>query len=123
MKNQLKLTREDCFEIEEAKFNKLFLNIVDDTLIDLLGENAKKALYIYLETVFFLKRNDFINDLESFHEGLEKIFGSGAIMIENIIAKILYKKINLKFKEDTFINLMEKVKEQATSQRHSCDPF
>ena len=112
---------QDCFETGEAKFNKLFLNAVDDTISDLLGENAKKALYIYLKTVFFLKKNDFIKDLEAFHKGLTKIFGESAIDIENLIAKVLYQKIDQKFEKGDFASLIIKAKIRFTTKRRLQD--
>jgi hypothetical protein len=82
-------------------FDKLLLEVVDDTLSS-LGDSAKQAIYFHLQDKFEIRKNDIPYRLEDFAEGLEKIFGLGAKFLEILMMKKLYEKIGqpLKWNEN-----------------------
>jgi len=97
--------------IGEARFNELLLEVIDDRLTRLLGEEAKKTLYIYLKAVLFLERENIGRELKLFHKGLKLLFGSSAIEMEDVIVKGLLSRLGLKISgKDTFVNFVEKAK-------------
>jgi hypothetical protein len=73
-------------------FNKSLLEAVDEGL-SLVGKSAKQIIYFYLEKNFNITRDDVPQRVEEFANALEKMFGSGAKIIEIQIMKKLYKKI------------------------------
>ena len=97
--------------IGEARFNELLLEVIDNSLTSLLGEDAKKALYIYLKAVLFLERESVGKELEVFHTGLTLLFGSSAVEIEDVIVKELLSRLGLEISgKDTFVNFVKKAK-------------
>ncbi len=60
------------------------------------------AIYYHLKSQFQLSYEEIPQKIDSFQEGIEKIFGTGARFIEILILKNLYAKINL---PDVFDNV------------------
>jgi len=58
-----------------------------------LGESGKQAVYFHLEKRFGIKKCEIAFRVEDFADALEKIFGSGARLLEIQIMKSLYRKI------------------------------
>jgi len=79
------------------KFEELLLEAIDEGL-SLLGETPKQAVYFHLEKTFKIKRLDIPYRIEEFTDAIEKIFGTGAKIIEIQIMKCLFKKVGYKFK-------------------------
>jgi hypothetical protein len=87
---------------QEAKkktmsFEEDLLEAIDEGL-SLLGESAKQAVYFHLEKTFKMNRLDVPYRIEEFIDAVEKIFGSGAKILEIQIMKCLFKKVGYKFK-------------------------
>jgi hypothetical protein len=74
------------------------LEAVDDGLLT-LGESGRNAIDFHLQSLYSLKREDIPNQPEAFAEGLRKIFGSGAEVIEKATVKSLYHKLGIKYEE------------------------
>lgn len=72
--------------------NRFLLEAVDEGL-SLVGKSAKQIIYFHLEKNFNITRDDVPQRVEEFANALEKMFGSGAKIIEIQIMKKLYKKI------------------------------
>ena len=87
-------------ELVEAKtlFKRALLEAIDDGLLT-LGESGREAIYFHLQKLCSLKREDVSEKPEAFVEGLRKIFGVGAEVIERAIVKTLYCKLELKYEE------------------------
>jgi hypothetical protein len=91
-------------------FDKLLLEVVDDTLSS-LGDSARQAIYYHLEDKFEITKNDIPYRLEDFADGLEKIFGLGAKFLEILMMKKLYERIGqpLKWNENKELMFAEYV--------------
>ena len=78
-----------------------------------LGESSRHMIFFHLENSYSLKRHEIPKKPEAFAEGLEKIFGVGASVIEKIIIKTLYSKLGLNYenhKDYTFIDHLKNFK-------------
>ncbi len=74
-------------------FNEILVNSIDESLT-VLGENVKTSIYINLEQAFKISRQTIPNDIDSFLNALERIFGSGAKHLELLIMENLHEKIS-----------------------------
>ena len=79
------------------KFEEALLEAIDEGL-SLLGESPKQMVYYHLEETFKINRQDIPFKIEEFTDAIEKIFGSGAKIIEIQIMKALYEKLGNNFK-------------------------
>ena len=84
-------------EKKTMNFEEVLLEAIDEGL-SLLGESSKQAVYFYLEKTFKMNRLDIPYRIEEFTDAVEKIFGSGAKILEIQIMKCLFKKVGYKFK-------------------------
>jgi hypothetical protein len=85
--------------VEKGKdFDRLFIEAVDEGL-DVLGESGRHMIFFHLEKSCSVKRHEIPKKPEAFAEGLEKIFGAGASVIEKLIVKSLYLKLGLKYED------------------------
>jgi len=83
---------------KQEEFEKLFMEAVDESLKS-LGESVRQMIFFHLENSYSIKRHDIPKKPEAFAEGLEKIFGKGASVLEKIIVKTLYSKLGLEFED------------------------
>jgi len=83
---------------KEKDFEKLFIEAVDEGL-ETLGESGKHMIFFHLEKSYSIKRHEIPKNPEAFAEGLEKIFGAGAAVLEKLIVKNLYSKLGLKHED------------------------
>jgi hypothetical protein len=84
-------------EKKTIKFEEVLLEAIDEGL-SLLGESSKQAVYFHLEKTFKMNRVDIPYRIEEFTDAIEKIFGTGAKIIEIQIMKCLFKKVGYSFK-------------------------
>jgi len=97
--------------IEESRFNELFIDVMEHTISDILGGEAKKEICLYLKAVVFLEVENISKELVVFDAGLKRLFGAGATTLENAIVKELFSRIGLEVSaRDTFVNLVGKAK-------------
>ena len=82
----------------KSLFKEALFEAVDEGLLT-LGESGKEAIYFHLQNLCSLKRGDVPDRTEIFVEGIRKIFGVGAEVIERSIVKSLYRKLGLKYEE------------------------
>jgi hypothetical protein len=68
--------------------------------LSILGESGMKAMYFHIQNITSVKKEDIPDNLEALHEGLEKIFGAGAKMIETAIVRSLRQKLGVQCKEE-----------------------
>jgi len=76
------------------------LEAIDEGL-SLLGESSKQAIYFHLEKTFKMNRVDIPYRIEEFTDAIEKIFGTGAKILEIQIMRCLFKKVGYTFKHYT----------------------
>ena len=81
----------------KEEFKKLLLRTIDENLKQIFRETATHIIYQFLENNYSLKREEIPEKLETFMEGLQEFFRSGAHMIEQSILKELHVKLGLKY--------------------------
>jgi len=100
--------------MKKLDFDKTLLEAVDCALLA-LGESPRKAIYYHLNKSFKLQKEDIPEDTDKFSHALNTIFGPGAEVIEKLIVKNLYRKLNLNFEDkagfeiDDYISLAREV--------------
>jgi hypothetical protein len=78
-------------------FEELLLEAIDEGL-SLLGESGKQVIYSYLEKNFKIKRQDIPCKIDEFTDAIERIFGTGAKILEIQMMKCLFQKVGYNFK-------------------------
>ena len=77
---------------KSSDFEELVIEAIDQTLSK-LGMGIKQTFYHFLEVHYKLSKEDVPNRIGDFVDALEKIFGTGASLIEINIVKTLRQKI------------------------------
>jgi hypothetical protein len=77
-------------------FSEMLLAAVDESLSS-LGDSPKQAILFHLEASFKIKKEHIPENITEFARALEKIFGPGALYLENLIVKRLCEKLGLEF--------------------------
>lgn len=76
----------------------------------IFSEGTRNAICSYLERNHHIKVEEVPDRLETFHEALRSLFGSGTKVVEKAIAKILHAKLGLSFEEHDDWTLIDYVK-------------
>jgi hypothetical protein len=87
------------------------LNTIDETMKQIFSETGAKVIYDYLENQCDLKPEEILEKPEVFSAGLEVLLVSGAQVIENLILKNMYRKLELKFEEIKGYEFLDYIKE------------
>ena len=98
----------------------LLLKVVDETMKQVFRETGAKVIYGYLGNNSHLKREEIAEKPEVFSVGLKKLLGSGAPVIEILILKNLYRKLELKFEEKEgyeFSDYVKKLRKRFEDER------
>ena len=77
---------------QQENFDQLLLDAVDEGLSG-LGEAGKASIYIHLEGLFNIRKQEIPNKLDGFSNALRRIFGLGARNLEILIMKSLHEKL------------------------------
>jgi hypothetical protein len=80
-------------DFQNSKFDELFLEAIDQSFLILLGTHSKQAFFSFLDKKYKLSKEDIPNRIEDFADGLEKIFGPTAFLLELAIMKALKHKV------------------------------
>lgn len=96
----------------------LLINVVDETLRQVFREEGSKVIYDYLENKCHLKLEEIAEKTKVFSAGLERLLGSGAPVIERLILKNLYSKLELKCEEKEGYGFSDYVKE--LKEKYEC---
>lgn len=62
---------------------------VDKVLTQILGQQAAQIIYDYLESKYFIRRNEIAEKLDAFSWALREYLGTGALVIEGVILENL----------------------------------
>ena len=89
----------------------LLINMVDETLKRVFKKAGTKVIYDFLEINSHLKREEIPAKPEVFSAGLQRLLGSGAPVIEKLIFKNLYRKLELKIAEKEGYEFSDHIKE------------
>jgi hypothetical protein len=81
----------------EEDFDDILLETIDETLSS-LGEPVKNAVYFHLKTNFNMSKNEIPKKINEFSNIVQKIFGSGAGILEIKLMKTLHSKIDVNVK-------------------------
>ena len=87
-------------------FEELLQEAIDEGL-SLLGESAKQVVYFHLEKTFKMNRLDIPYRIEEFIDAINRIFGTGAKILEIQIMKCLFKKAGCTIKHHPEQNDLE----------------
>jgi len=82
----------------QGEFKRALREAVDEGLLA-LGEGVRQVIYYHIERSRQVEPEQIPDKIESFHEALRGMFGSGAILLERIIARDLYNRLGLNFTE------------------------
>ena len=77
----------------------LLLKATDEMLRQVFKENGTKVIYAFLGNNSHLKREELAEKPEVFSAGLKRLLSSGAPVIEDLILKSLYSKLESQFEE------------------------
>ena len=77
----------------------MLFDVIDKTMRQVFRDAGVQVIYDFLEKNSRLKPEEIVEKPEAFSAGLERLLGSGALVIEKLILKNLYRKIDLKFEE------------------------
>ncbi|MDH7477812.1 MAG: hypothetical protein QHH17_05470 [Candidatus Bathyarchaeota archaeon] len=99
---------------KKENFKQILLEAVEEGLLT-LGESGREAVYFHLQNLYGVKKEEIPVKLEEFADGLRKIFGLGAAVIEKAIIKSLYNKIGMKHEEKKGYSFLAYIKEAETA--------
>ena len=107
------------------KPNLEFESILNDSVdkgLSVLGEAPKQMVYFYLEKKCNLQKEKIASKPDLLIPAIERIFGSGAELLEAQILKTLYEKIGLNFEpcehpKIAFTSSLEKARETLDSKK------
>lgn len=91
--------REDKIGKKNRGLDYLLLGVIDETLKQVFKEEGAKVIYKYVENKCHLKWEQIFENPEVFSAGLERLLVSAAPVIEKMIVKSLYSKLELNFEE------------------------
>jgi hypothetical protein len=105
------LKRRGKHKKEARSLNNLLLDAVDETLRHIFKEEGANFIFHYLENKYRLNLRRIAEEPEDFSAGLERFLGSAAPVMEKMILKNLYSKLELKFEEKEGYKFSDYVKE------------
>jgi hypothetical protein len=79
-------------DFKSSEFDELFLEAIDQSFLILLGTNSKSAFFSFLDKKYGLGKKDIPNRIGDFADGLERIFGPSAFLLELAIMKTLKQR-------------------------------
>ena len=93
------------------KLESLLPKMINETLKQVFKEDGAKAIWVFIENNSHLKREEIAEKPEVFSDGLERLLGSGAPVIEKLILKNLHHELGLKFREKKGYEFSDYIKE------------
>jgi hypothetical protein len=85
--------------ISGKKLADLLPSVIDETMKQVFREKSAQVISNYIGNNCHLKQEEIVEKSDAFSAGLERLLGSGAAVIEILILKNLYRRLELKFKE------------------------
>lgn len=98
-------------------FNELFLKTLDEVLTDVFNEKSVDDIFNTMESVYQLKKEDIPDNAHLLSKTLERIIGTGHIIIEDLVVENLHFKKGLDYENKkgySFKNYIEELKNRAT---------
>jgi len=78
-------------------FEEAFTEIADESLKEFFSEPAAKIILDYIKTHHGIEPENLGKNPDTFSKALEAFLSSGALVVENIIAKRLYEYYDAQF--------------------------
>lgn len=98
-------------------FNELFLRTLNEVLTDVFNEKSVDDIFSTMESVYQLRIEDIPDNAHLLSKTLERIIGTGHIIIEDLLVENLYLKNGLDYENKkgySFTNYIEELKNRAT---------
>jgi hypothetical protein len=73
--------------------NALLLDCLDEGLQEIFGQKGAQIILDYISRQHQLKSQEDVKKLEAFSVGLTEFLGSGAIVVEQKVLRILHTKL------------------------------
>ena len=99
------------FAENRSSFKELIDAAVNETIVELLGENVSKPFFEYLRDVMGIPRDCVPQQLETVFSTMERLFGIAGRTIGRAIIRNLYKNLGLRFAENPSYHLTDYVEE------------
>jgi hypothetical protein len=96
METQQTLSFETTSSVDKKSSRLVFEQLINETIDNVfssLGTVCRQTIYDYLETKYRLKKNDIADHTMEFSEGLERIFGGAAALLEIQMMRRLCRKV------------------------------
>jgi hypothetical protein len=91
-------------------FREVLLQAIDDALL-VPGEIVRAAIYDRVERSYQIRREEIPEKLELFHKALRDLLAAGGEVLERLIAKNLYRRLDLSFNQHENWTLLDYVDE------------
>lgn len=102
----------------------LLLEAIDEMLRQVFEENGTKVIYGFLGNNSHLKREEIAEKPQVFSASLKRLLGSGAPVIEDLILKSLYSKLESQFEERAgyeFADYVEELRKRLRDEKESTE--
>jgi len=97
---------------EKAReFRSFLLRRFEDTISGILGEKTKNALLDRLEKSTGLKRDELIGQTDMLMRSLKEVFGESALVLERMMAKQIYRELDLGIPPQDFKVVIEQAEQ------------
>jgi hypothetical protein len=91
-------------------FREVLLQAIDDGLL-VPDEIVRAAIYDRVERSYQIRREEIPEKLELFHKALRDLLAAGGEVLERLIAKNLYRRLDLNFNQHENWILLDSVDE------------
>ncbi|NIP67237.1 hypothetical protein GWN63_04265 [Candidatus Bathyarchaeota archaeon] len=78
---------------QEHEFNELLLECLEEGLREIFGNKGAQIILDYINRQYRLRSRENAERLEAFRIGLSEFLGSGAVVVEHKVMKIMYSKL------------------------------
>jgi hypothetical protein len=96
---------------ESREFNDILNESIDETISALLSREVADALYVHLQKVHSISRDEIPRKLVTLCSALEKVFGRSSKTVCKAIARRFYVRVGLAFFDNPARTLIEYVEE------------
>jgi len=103
----------------QFKFAEVLHECIFGVLKNVTGESGMKAILFHIEL------GHYVEDAEEFHKNLYEMFGDGAVILEKMITKELFRRLGLPYSERSdfdFKRCVNEARELFTVRQREFDP-
>jgi len=103
---------------EGQKLNDVLAQVIDNTLKQVFKQPGTEVIYDYLQKTQDLKIKEITDKPELFSESMRKLLGSAAPVIEDLIIRNLYVRLNAEFEDKDGCEFSYHIRE--LREKHRC---